>query len=227
MVIFILHICPQFCINSISLLVELSSSQEIGLIDGNVEGIEREDSSIHSFQSSLLEKGVPEGKNKKQKIQNKPPSDIHKFMQQTVTFNNTQEILSMNMSSTTSAPCPNSTPQLLLRTQPNDLPYSLPSTIVEPPIPSTIPLETATNPPIITEEEIPNPSTPNHPQNVTPRISSQHESLHFNNNQSLEVPTNSIPNSPAQVHPLNSTNEIIQESHVLIVENNSSPNVTS
>ncbi|MBW0540062.1 hypothetical protein O181_079777 [Austropuccinia psidii MF-1] len=102
--------------------------------------------------------------------------------------------------------------------QSNDLPYSLPSTIVKPPVPSTIPLETPTIPPFITEEDI-----PKHTPNFTPRRSSQHESHHFNNDQSLEVPANSIPNSPAQVHPLTPTNEIIQELHFSIVENNSSP----
>ncbi|MBW0548235.1 hypothetical protein O181_087950 [Austropuccinia psidii MF-1] len=73
-------------------------------------------------------------------------------------------------------------------------------------------------------EEIPNPSTPKHPPNITSSKSSQHESPHINNDQSLEVPTNSIPNSPVQVHPLTPTNEIIQEKlHFLIVEDNSSP----
>ncbi|MBW0556997.1 hypothetical protein O181_096712 [Austropuccinia psidii MF-1] len=78
------------------------------------------------------------------------------------------------------------------------------------------------------EEQIPNPSIPKHPPNVTPSRSSQHESPHFNNDHSLEVPANSIPNSTAQVHPLTPTNEIIQEElHVSIAENNSSPNVPS
>ncbi|MBW0538859.1 hypothetical protein O181_078574 [Austropuccinia psidii MF-1] len=53
-------------------------------------------------------------------------------MQQTVTLINTQDVVSMNMSSTTSTLCLNSIPQLLLNTQSNKLPYSLPSTIVKP-----------------------------------------------------------------------------------------------
>ncbi|MBW0574245.1 hypothetical protein O181_113960 [Austropuccinia psidii MF-1] len=61
-------------------------------------------------------------------------------------------------------------------------------------------------PPIITEEQI-----PKHPQNVTPRRSSQREYPHFNNDHSLEVLANNIPNSQSQVHPLTPTNEIIQE----------------
>ncbi|MBW0557542.1 hypothetical protein O181_097257 [Austropuccinia psidii MF-1] len=86
-----------------------------------------------SSQSSSLEEVVPDGNHKKkQKIQNKPPPNICRFMQQTVTFNNTQEVVSMNMSSTTSTLHTNSTPQ------PNDLPYSLPSTIIKPPVPSAI-----------------------------------------------------------------------------------------
>ncbi|MBW0474900.1 hypothetical protein O181_014615 [Austropuccinia psidii MF-1] len=86
----------------------------------------------------------------------------------------------------------------------------------------------STPPPIITEEEIPNPCIPKYPPNVTPSRFSQHESPHSNNDQSLEVPANSIPNSPAQVHPLTPTNKIIEEElHVSIVENNSSPNVPS
>ncbi|MBW0521655.1 hypothetical protein O181_061370 [Austropuccinia psidii MF-1] len=114
-------------------------------------------------------------------------------------------------------------PQLLLNTQSNDLPYSLPSTIHEPPVPSTIPLETPTTTPIITEEQI-----PENPQNVTPSRSSQRESPHFNNDHSLEVPANSIPNSQSQVHPLTPTNGIFQEElNVSISENNSSPNVPS
>ncbi|MBW0521157.1 hypothetical protein O181_060872 [Austropuccinia psidii MF-1] len=86
----------------------LSSSQAIGLIDGNVEAIEREVPSIFSSQS--LEEVVPDGNHKKKrKIQNKPPPNICRFMQQTVTFNNTKEVVSMNMSSTTSTLCTNST----------------------------------------------------------------------------------------------------------------------
>ncbi|MBW0568419.1 hypothetical protein O181_108134 [Austropuccinia psidii MF-1] len=81
---------------------EFSSSQAIGLIDGNVEAIEREVPSIGSSQSSLLEEVVPyRNHKKKQKIQNKPLPNICRFMQQTFTFNNTQEVVSMNMSSTT------------------------------------------------------------------------------------------------------------------------------
>ncbi|MBW0474048.1 hypothetical protein O181_013763 [Austropuccinia psidii MF-1] len=73
----ILHICTQFCINLISPLVELSSSQAIGLKDGNIKVIEREVPSILSFQSSLLEEVFPEGNHKeKWKIQNKPPPNI-------------------------------------------------------------------------------------------------------------------------------------------------------
>ncbi|MBW0470718.1 hypothetical protein O181_010433 [Austropuccinia psidii MF-1] len=99
---------------------------------------------------------------------------------------------------------------------------------VEPPVPLAIPLETPTTLPIIPKEEIPNPSTPNLPQNFTPRRNSQHESPHFNPDQHLEVPTNSIPNPLAHVHPLTPKNEIIQEeSHLSIVENNSSPNASS
>ncbi|MBW0460893.1 hypothetical protein O181_000608 [Austropuccinia psidii MF-1] len=143
---------------------ELSSSQAIGLIDGNVEVTEREVASIFSAQSSLLEEVVPDRNHKKKpKIQNKPPPNICSFMQKTVNFNNTQEVVSMNMSSTKSTLCTNPTPP-----QSNDLPYSLPSTIVKPPVPSNFPLETTTTPPIITEEEIPNPSIPKHPPNVTP-----------------------------------------------------------
>ncbi|MBW0517227.1 hypothetical protein O181_056942 [Austropuccinia psidii MF-1] len=145
-------------------------------------------------------------------------------MQQAVAFNHTYKLVSMDMSSTTSTLCTNSTsPQLLLNTQSNYLPYSLPSTIFKPPVPSTIPLEIPTTPPIITEEDI-----PKHPPNVTPKRSSQHESPHLNNDQYLEVQADSIPNSPAQVHPLTPTNEIIDEVlHVAIVENNSSPNFPS
>ncbi|MBW0581020.1 hypothetical protein O181_120735 [Austropuccinia psidii MF-1] len=119
-------------------------------------------------------------------------------------------------------------PQFLLNPQSNVLPYPLESTIVEPPVCSTIPLETPSTPAIITEEQIPNPSIPKHPPNVTPSRSSQRESPHFNNDHSLEVPANSIPNSPAQVHPLTPTKEIIQEGlHVSIAENNGSQNVPS
>ncbi|MBW0535902.1 hypothetical protein O181_075617, partial [Austropuccinia psidii MF-1] len=56
---------------------ELSSSQVIGLIDGNVEVIEREVPSIRSSQSSSLEEVFPDGNHKKkQKIQKKPPQTI-------------------------------------------------------------------------------------------------------------------------------------------------------
>ncbi|MBW0553020.1 hypothetical protein O181_092735 [Austropuccinia psidii MF-1] len=74
-------------------------------------------------------------------------------MQQTVTFNNTQEVVSVNMSSTTTTLHTNSispksiNPQLLSNTQSNDLPYSLASTIIKHPVPSNIPLETPTTPP--------------------------------------------------------------------------------
>ncbi|MBW0507548.1 hypothetical protein O181_047263 [Austropuccinia psidii MF-1] len=84
------------------------------------------------------------------------------------------------------------------------------------------------HPLIITQGEIPNPSIPKHPPNVTPSRSSKHEYPHFNNDQSFEVPANSIHNSQAQVHPLTPTNEIINEElHFSIVEHNTSPNVPS
>ncbi|MBW0515552.1 hypothetical protein O181_055267 [Austropuccinia psidii MF-1] len=90
---------------------ELSSSQAIGLIDCNAELIEREVPFIRSSQSSLLKEVVLDGNHKKkQKIKNKPPPNICRFMQQNVTFNNTQKVVSMNMSSTTSPLCTNSTP---------------------------------------------------------------------------------------------------------------------
>ncbi|MBW0547960.1 hypothetical protein O181_087675 [Austropuccinia psidii MF-1] len=115
MVIIILHVCPQFCINFISLLVELSSSQSIGFIDGNVELIEREVPSIRSSQSFFLEEVVPDRNHKKKtKIQNQPPPNICRFMQQAVTFNNNQEVVSMNMSSTTSTLHNNSTPPIVI-----------------------------------------------------------------------------------------------------------------
>ncbi|MBW0537324.1 hypothetical protein O181_077039 [Austropuccinia psidii MF-1] len=90
---------------------ELSSSQAIGLIDGNVKVIEREVPSICSSKSSSLQEGIPDGNYKKRrKIQNKPPPNICWFMRQTVTFNNTQEVVSMNMSSDTLTLHTNSTP---------------------------------------------------------------------------------------------------------------------
>ncbi|MBW0474366.1 hypothetical protein O181_014081 [Austropuccinia psidii MF-1] len=90
---------------------ELSLSQAVGLIDGHVEVIESKVPYIRSSQSSLLEEVVPDGNHKeKWKIQNKPPPNICMFIQKAVTFNNTQEVVSMNMSSTTSTLCTNSTP---------------------------------------------------------------------------------------------------------------------
>ncbi|MBW0545158.1 hypothetical protein O181_084873, partial [Austropuccinia psidii MF-1] len=108
---------------------ELSSSQAIGLIDGNVEVIERDVPSICSSQSSLLEEVVPDGNHKKKsKIQNKPPPNIRCFMQQSVTINNTQQVVSMIPPTNTpffpivSSPPQCSNPQLLLQAHPNDLP---------------------------------------------------------------------------------------------------------
>ncbi|MBW0492115.1 hypothetical protein O181_031830 [Austropuccinia psidii MF-1] len=113
------------------------------------------------------------------------------------------------MSSTTSTLRTNSTapqtisPQLLFNTQSNDLPYSLPSTIVEPPVPSTIPLETPLTPQLLLRNKFPTLSYLNIHQ-ISPPVD-----LH-------------------NVHPLTPTNDIIQEElHVSIAENNSSPNVPS
>ncbi|MBW0484907.1 hypothetical protein O181_024622 [Austropuccinia psidii MF-1] len=188
-------------------------------MDGNVEVIEREVPSIRSSQSSLLEEVLPDGNHKKKR---KIQKNHHQIFFPLI-------CLPLHQPSIPILPPPQSiNPQLVLITQSNYLPYYLPFTIVKAPVPSTFPFEAPTSLPIITEEEIPNSSIPKHPPNVAPSRSSQHQSPHFKNDQSFEVPANSIPNSPAQVHPLTQKNEIIQEElHYSIVANNSSPNVPS
>ncbi|MBW0461727.1 hypothetical protein O181_001442 [Austropuccinia psidii MF-1] len=92
--------------------------------DGSIQVIEKQAALIQSSEEHPVD--LPQ--NKKQIIQNKPPQNIHCFMQQSVTINNTQRVVSMIPSTTAAfvsivSSSPQSmNPQLLLQAHPNDIP---------------------------------------------------------------------------------------------------------
>ncbi|MBW0494730.1 hypothetical protein O181_034445 [Austropuccinia psidii MF-1] len=143
------------------------------IANGNIQVIEKEASVIQSSQSSSSKENIVDlPQKKKHKIQNEPLPNIHHFMQQYVTINITQQVVSMIALTTNlivpivSSPPQSITPQFLSQEHPNDFP-SL-DTPCNPPTSIVSKSHESDVLPIITEEEkshqviVPHKEPPNH-----------------------------------------------------------------